>query len=152
MGLLENYFYHGLQRQCLITIKDFKKANELYEFYTRFDNKVFIRECEVILQTVSCETEARLIVFPQDVTSVFRKICTKKSTGPNGISAYLLRVCAEELTPAWCPIFRQSLENYMVPLLWKKTIITLVPKKSCYRAIDNNDIRLVALTSIVRSA
>lgn len=44
-------------------------------------------------------------------------------------------------------VFQQSLDNHMVPLLWKKSIVTPVPKKS--GASDNNDFRPVAITSVV---
>lgn len=70
----------------------------LNEFFVRFNNNDFVSECEVILQTVDCGTDARLIVNPHEVTALFRKVCIKKSTGPDDISVYLLRTCAEELT------------------------------------------------------
>lgn len=63
------------------------------EFFVRFDDNDPVSECEVILQTVECGTEARLFVNPQEVTTLFRKICTKKSTGPDGISPHLLQMC-----------------------------------------------------------
>lgn len=81
------------------------------------------------------------------VQSLFRQLCTKKSSGPDGISARLLKTCAEELTPAWCPLFQRSLDSHTVPALWKKTVITPVPKRSC--SVENNVYRPVALTSIV---
>ena len=46
----------------------------------------------------------------------------------------LILMCAAELTPAWCPLFQQ-------------TVITPVPKKP--NSSENNDYRPVALTSIV---
>lgn len=60
---------------------------------------------------------------------------------------FLLSTFAEELTPAWCPIFQQSLDSHTVLASWKKTVITPVPKKPC--PTDNNDYRPIALTSIV---
>ena len=135
------------KKQRFITTDNFKKANELNDFFIRFDNNDPVKECEEFLQNIECATDVGLLVDPQEVTSLFRKICTKKSTGPDGISAYLLRECAEELTPAWCPIFQQSLDSHTVPLLWKKTIITPVPKKT--GAVDNNDFRPIAITSVI---
>ena len=58
-----------------------------------------------------------------------------------------LRTFAEELTPVWCPTFQQSLDSHTVPALWKKTVITPVPKKPC--PIDNNDYRPIALAAVV---
>ncbi len=72
---------------------------------------------------------------------------TNKSSGPDGLSAFLLKSCAEELTPAWSPIFKQSLDTHTVPALWKRSIIIPVPKKPC--ATKNNDFCPVDLTSII---
>lgn len=58
-----------------------------------------------------------------------------------------LRSFAEELTPAWCPTFQQSLDSHTLPALWKKTGITPLPKKLC--PIDNNDYRPIVLTAVV---
>ncbi len=88
-----------------------------------------------------------LTVDPSKIQSLFRGVCKKKSTGPDGISAFLLKTCAEELTPVWCPIFQQSIDQHMVPALWKKSTIIPVPKKPC--PSDNNDYRPVALTSVI---
>ncbi len=60
---------------------------------------------------------------------------------PDGISSYLLKACAEELSPVWCSIFQRSIDSKAVPAIWKKSLIVPVPK--------NNDFRPIALTSIV---
>ncbi|KAF7646764.1 hypothetical protein LDENG_00182510, partial [Lucifuga dentata] len=69
-----------------------------------------------------------------------------KSCGPDGISAFLLN-CAEELTPAWCPIFQQSLDTQTVYSNCSRSVIIPVPKKA--HPTENNDFRAVALTSVV---
>ena len=72
---------------------------------------------------------------------------TNKATGPDGMCAFLLKTCAEELTPAWHRLFQLSLDTCTVPEIWKKSIIVPVPKKPCPQ--ENNDYRPVALTSNV---
>lgn len=101
-----------------------------------------IFQTNALLQNFSANSGSRIIIELHKVQSVFKHVCTKKSTGPDSISALLLKACAEELTPAWCPIFQ-----HFVPALWKKSIIVPIAKKSC--PSDNNDFRPVALTSIV---
>lgn len=49
--------------------------------------------------------------------------------GPDGISAFLLKTCANEITPTFCHIFQKSLDSHIIPSLWEKSIITPVPKK-----------------------
>ncbi|XDV21520.1 hypothetical protein PO909_026611 [Leuciscus waleckii] len=93
----------------LITNDDLRKANELNDFYLRFDTQNCVLECREALDSLVIEnTSDRIIVDQQKVCSIFSRLCTKKSTGPDGISALLLKSCAEELTVAWCPIFQQS--------------------------------------------
>ena len=76
-----------------------------------------------------------------------KKVCSRKATGPDGIPAFLLKTFAEELAPAWCPIFQLSVNSHRVPILWKTSYITSVPKIICPK--ENNDYRPVALISIV---
>ena len=51
------------------------------------------------------------------------------------------------MAPAWCPILPLSVDSHRVPILWKTSYITSVPKIICPK--ENNDNRSVALTSIV---
>ena len=97
--------------------------------------------------TILTDVSNRIVIDPIRIQSIFNHVCTKKSTGPDSISALLLKACAEELTPAWCPIFQRSVDSHTVPALWKKSTIVPVAKKPC--PADNNDFRPVALTSIV---
>lgn len=48
----------------------------------------------------------RLMIDPDYIQLLFKPMCPMKSSGPDGISAFLLKVCAEELTPDWCYIFQ----------------------------------------------
>ena len=130
------------------TSVDLQKANELNDFYLRFETRDFSLERKNILETIAVtEQDVRLVIEPKAVRLHFKNLCTKKATGPDGISAFLLKTCADELTPAWFPIFQKSVDSHVIPTLWKKSVITPVPKKPCPKV--NNDFRPVALTSIV---
>lgn len=114
----------------------------------RFESQDFSLECDKMLQPIILSDSCpRLIVDPFKIQSLFSEVCKKKSTGPDGIPAFLLKTCAEELAPVCCPIFQQSIDPHAVPALWKRSTIIPVPKKSC--PSDNNDYRPVALTSVV---
>ncbi|KAI2644006.1 RNA-directed DNA polymerase from mobile element jockey [Labeo rohita] len=123
------------------------KANELNYFYKRFDNNDFSAECNMMLDSMVIDDADRLKIDLKSINKVFKQVNVTKATGPDGISPFLLRTCADELTSAWCPIFQRSLYSHIVPALWKKAIITPVPKKSCPQ--ENNDFRPIALTSVV---
>ncbi|KAF7644165.1 hypothetical protein LDENG_00226570 [Lucifuga dentata] len=81
------------------------------------------------------------------VSKVFGKLHTRKATGPDGISAFLLKTFAEELSPAWCPLYQLSIDLGSIPTIWKRAIVTPVPKKPS--SWENNDFRPVAVTSVV---
>lgn len=49
------------------------------------------------------------------------------ASGPDGISARLLKSCSEELAEAWGPIYQKSIDTH-VPSLWNSSIIIPVPK------------------------
>lgn len=59
----------------------------------------------------------------------------------------MLKTFAEELTPAWSPLYQLSVDTGEIPRLWTSAIIIPIPKKSCLQ--ENSDFRPVALTSAV---
>ncbi len=95
----------------LICVKDdFAKANELNGFYLWFEMQDFSDECNLIVDSLVYDVDTRLEVDSSQVQLLFCQLCTKKSKGPDGISACLLKTCAVELTPVWCTLFQRSLD------------------------------------------
>lgn len=135
-------------KKQITTLDEQNKSNELNDFYLRFDLENFPHECDRVMQPLpETNTISWLEVDPLSVQRLFSTVRTDKTTGPDGLPAFLLKSCAEELTSAWCPVFQRWLDTHTVPALWKRSIITPVPKKSC--ATVNNDFRPVALTSLI---
>ena len=122
-------------------------ADEMNDFYRRFDTQDSSSRCDSVLSDVFVSNADRLEIDVDVVTKVFQHVCSRKATGPDGIPAFLLKTFAGELAPAWCPIFQFSVDSHRVPILWKTSYITSVPKIICPK--ENNDYRPVALTSIV---
>lgn len=135
------------KRKALFACNESVKANELNDFYMRFETDNF-KKCEEILGEVNCNmAEKRRLIHQGDVTKVFKSLCSSKAMGPDGITCFLLKTFAEELTPAWHRLFQLSVDTHTVPKLWKKSVIIPILKKPCRQ--DNNDYRPVALTSNV---
>ena len=124
-----------------------EQADEMTNFYRCFDTQDSSRRCDSVLSDVFVSKADRLESDVDVVTKVFQHVCSRNATGPDCISAFLLKTFEEELEPAWCPIFQLSVDSHRVPILWKTSYITLVPNKTCPK--ENNDYRPVALTSIV---
>lgn len=123
------------------------KANELNNFYCRFGLKDYLKEQETALDVLPVVDSFNITIDQHRVERLFSRVCPRKASGPNGISGHLLKSCSEELAEAFCPIFQKSFITHTLPSMWKSSIIIPLPKKvSCK---ENNDYRLVALTSIV---
>ena len=122
-------------------------ADEMNDFYRHFDTQDSSSRCDSVLSNVFVSNADRLEIDVDVVTKVFQHVCSRKATGPDGIPAFLFKTFAEELAPAWCPIFQLSVDSHRVPILWKTSYITPVLKIICPK--ENNDYRPVALTSIV---
>ena len=134
-------------RKQVVSANESERANDLNDFFSRFDSDPSLNAAAVgtNLDCIPSGNEAeRLIIDPLQVQSIFRKVCNKKSTGPDGLPAVVLKKCSTELTDAWCPIFQKSLDSHTVPDLWKKSIIIPVPKVPC--PTENKDFRPIALT------
>ena len=80
------------------------------------------------------------------IVSLLRNINTKKASGPNGISCWVLKEAAEEIAPFLQFIFNQSLTAGQVPGDWKCANVTPVLKKGSKKEASNY--RPVSLTSV----
>ena len=125
-------------------------ANELNDFYCRFDCHDFKNIQEDItssFNTSDNEDHSPLLITEKEVASIFKQVNVAKASGPDKLSGTLVKHCAEQLSTIFYIIFSMSLKHHIIPTIWKTSEIIPVPKKS---KIDcNNDLRPVALTSIV---
>jgi hypothetical protein len=90
--------------------------------------------------------EGSVTISIDEVRSQFRSTKATKAAGPDGISARLLKSCADSLAPAFQPLFQSSADTGVVPTLWKSSIIIPVPKKP--KPTEPNHYRPVALTPL----
>ncbi len=88
-----------------------------------------------------------LQISEEDVRQVFRRNKRRKAPGPDGVTPYCLKTCADQLAPIFTQIFNISLELCEVPSSFKRSTIIPVPKKP--KITGFNDYRPVALTSVV---
>jgi len=121
--------------------KDQEWADELNQFYTRFEKP----------DPLSCfpaDTQDGMVAVTQEeVYRSFRAVKANKAPGPDGLKPSLLKQCAEYIAPIFCYVFNRSLQERKVPAMWKDSIIVPVPKKD--KPVTTNDYRPVALTSTV---
>ena len=136
-------------RKKICTLDELTRANELNNFFLRHDSAASSQELDDFnIDSITwCNVSNRVIIDPRKVQSTFSQACNKKSKGPDGLPAFLLKSCSYELTDAWCPIFQKSMDSHCIPDLWKRSLIIPVPKVPC--PSENKDFRPIALTSCV---
>ncbi|KAK3522364.1 hypothetical protein QTP86_007648 [Hemibagrus guttatus] len=88
-----------------------------------------------------------LTIKEEEVNRLFKRLNTRKATGPDSVSPSLLKHCANQLSPVFTDIFNTSLETCHVPACFKTSAIVPVPKKTKITGLY--DYRPVALTSVV---
>lgn len=122
-------------------------VNDLNAFYARFDIHNFKEECENLIKVAKERNNARIIITYEDVIQSMRRVKIGKSSGPDNISARVLRLCLEQFARPIVVLFQDSLDHGRVPMLWKLSEIIPVPKIRFPKEL--NDLRPVTLTSII---
>ena len=81
-------------------------ANELNEFYSRFDTHDFSDECDKLLQQLHVQNDESPKVTVSDVNNALSKIKIRKAPGPDRVSGKVLKECRLQLAPTLREIFQ----------------------------------------------
>ena len=128
------------------TSDDQKYAEDLNAFYARFDTRDYSSERKAVVDKIKNEYCENIIFSPETVKLHFSHLNVRKAPGPDGLSGMVLKKCCEQLCNVFCRLYQMSIDNHVIPALWKKSKIVPVPKKP--NSSEMNDFRPVALTSI----
>ncbi len=123
-----------LTEKSLHVTDELAKTNELNYFYKRFDNYDFSAECDMVLDSIATDDADRLEIDLKSITKFFKQVNATKATGPDGISPFLIRTCADKLTSAWCP-FSSGPCTLTLCQLYGKRQLPLFPKNLVHRRI-----------------
>ena len=69
-----------------------------------------------------------LVLNPEEVLSILKSLPTGKAVGPDGVSNRILKELAEKIHIPLTRLFNHSLSKSCVPLDWKKSNVSPVPK------------------------
>ena len=120
-------------------------ANELNQFYSRFDCHDFSDKVENLMILNSGDTESFLTVTEDEVRLKFSQIDSSKAAGPDKLSPRVLKHCSSQLAGIYTHIFNMCFTTQAIPSTWKQSCIVPVPKKPKIESM--NDLRPIALTS-----
>ncbi|KAJ2945954.1 hypothetical protein O0L34_g4871 [Tuta absoluta] len=90
---------------------------------------------------------SEIAVHTKEVRRVLCSLDVNKASGPDGIPARVLRLCAPELSPVLTRLFRLFLKERTVPGAWKLANVQPVPNKG--DRADPAHYRPIAITSIL---
>ena len=149
MRMMSGYS-NGSCKSCPLPKTSVDFANELNSFYNRFDCYDFSKETNELLVNLTNDpmaVEPFLVVCEDEVRREFSRLNPNKAAGPDGVTPRVLKSCCSQLAPIFTFIYNWSFELSYVPQLWKLSCLIPIPKKA--NITRNNDLRPVALTSVV---
>lgn len=111
---------------------DKQKADVLNHFFHSCFNNALppltAEDCPCGLDPAACPQE--LYCSEQEVFELLVNLDVTKASGPDGISARMLKGTAASIAPVLCKIFNYSIETGRLPSVWKSSNIVPVPKGS----------------------
>ena len=117
----------------------FSKKCSLTNDLQQGDLPNFANRCTATLQRVRFR--------PSTITRLLRQLDSSKATGPDGIPAKVLKMCAAELASPLSRLFSVCFRQGVHPSLWKKANVVPIHKKQSRSTIRNY--RPVSLLSII---
>ena len=130
--------------------KEITAGREKAEALSKQYDSIFTNEDLTNIPCLLTPPAPRIKEITSDVNGVqklLKNLDPKKANGPDKISTYILRECAEEIAPILTNIFTTSLTTGTTPLLWRTANIVAIFKKGSKMSTENY--RPVSLTSVV---
>ncbi|KAJ8047182.1 hypothetical protein HOLleu_06113 [Holothuria leucospilota] len=145
LKLMSGYF-NSCSKPSVLPGNSFEYANDLNQFYNRFDCYDFSDKVDELLKLPSVNFDSFLTVSEKDVRHHFNRLNPSKAAGPDDVSPRILKNCSYQLAFIFTHIFKLCFTNQVVPYIWKQSRIIPIPKKPIISCL--NDLRPVALTSV----
>ena len=120
-------------------------VNEMNAFFARFERHDYSDACNEVMSEIQSNNEERIIIRQEDVQKSLQNILAGKATGPDGIPAWVLKCCAEQLPPILTTLFQDSVDRGVVPYKWKESEVKPIAKVNYPK--DPKDFRPIVLTS-----
>ena len=124
-------------------------ADRLNSFYSRFDTTDFSENHDKIRNKLNLKivNENEIVISEPEIVKVFIAISRSKASGPDNVSAKILKKCSRSLLYIVHSIFNMSINSCKMPSIWKIGEIIPVSKKTL-PTVDN-DLRPVTLTAVM---
>ena len=98
-------------------------------FQECFNNSTFpLSFLDLDLLPPCLEPPDELFYSVEEVEKLLESLDTAKSTGPDGISAAMLKYTAHHIAPSLTKIFNLSIKSGYFPIFWKMSNVVAIPK------------------------
>ena len=127
---------------------DTEKANSLNDFFSM----CFNTSCQPISTIMTSaidghECPPELLCTEEEVCSLLKSIDTSKASGPDGVSARMLKSTADVIAPSVTKLFNFSIRCCRPPSSWKVSSVVPIPKVP--KASSTADFRPISLLPIL---
>ena len=120
-----------LSHNGVTTSEDVAKANMLNSFFsTCFNSSHAPLSASNVRQFATTECPEELLCTVEQVEHLLGSLDTTKATGPDGVSATVLKHTAPYIAPSVTKLFNLSIRSGQVPTNWKRSLVVPVPKSS----------------------
>ena len=126
---IETITGYKARKPQLQTEDDARLSEELNSFYTQFDKYDFSEQQKEVMEEVRCRPPQPVEISQEAVTSSFLKVKIYSAADPDNISSRTPKECSDTLAPVFSHLFRRSLDEGIIPNLWKTSTIFPVAKK-----------------------
>ena len=131
-----------------VSVSDDKdKANLLNSFFATCFNTSHPPLSVDNLNDYSSECPDELLCTREEVEHLLLNLDESKASGPDGISATMLKHTATSIAPSVIALFNLSIQSGQVPTEWKKSQVVPIPKSSDQASPSNY--RPISLLSIL---
>ena len=147
--LISNLLVDGLLQHNSPCYSDVDKANALNAFFS----SCFNQSCHPISTTNPTtvpECPPAILCTEDEVCQLLKSLDCSKASGPDGISARMLKSTASAIAPSVTKLFNCSIKCGHLPSAWKFSSVVPIPKVA--RAQSTSDFRPISLLSILSKA
>ena len=128
-----------LHHQDKIAKSELEKAEMLNDFFgTCFNTTVDPLSPDALSDEAHCAScPDDLLCTPSEILAFIQALNVDKASGPDGISARMLKATAASITPSVTKLFNISIRLGRFPQVWKSSSVVPVPKSNNHREASN---------------
>ncbi len=139
---------HGNETRTSISVNGVENSdlpNTFNSFFSRFEISDFSESISRFKKSLDPRNE--IVISQECVTTLFKRVKTRKAAGPDAICGRTLHYCADQLSGVFTRLFQMCADLGQIPTLWKTATIIPIPKSK--NSNELKEFRPVALTSLV---